>query len=72
MDVTETQEEGYPTRVFCAVTIREVPDTPGMASDVEGLGFDGFAVAESLGPGVAIDLEDVRPLDAWATMADAL
>ena len=39
-----------------------IPDTPEMASDVERLGFDEFAIAESLGPGVAVDLEDLRPL----------
>jgi hypothetical protein len=54
--------EGYPAGVVCAITIREVPDTPAMASDVEGLGLDRFLVAESFGPGVAVDLEDVRPL----------
>ena len=44
-----------------------------MASDVEGLGFNEFAIAESLGPGVPIDLEGVRPpFTAVAMMADAL
>jgi hypothetical protein len=57
----ETQVEGYPTSVFCALTVRVVPDAPAMASGVEGLGFDEIAIVECLGPGVPVDLEDVRP-----------
>lgn len=45
------------------VAVGVVPEEPALASDGEGLGLDGLAVAEALGAGVAVDLEHVRPGD---------
>ena len=73
--VAEVQEEAYPAGGFRAVSVREVPDDPRMPVDVQWVGCDESVVAESLDPGVPIDLVHVRPLDDLddnAVRADAV
>jgi hypothetical protein len=45
-----------------------------MPANIERVGCDESVVADadSLDPGVPINLEHVRPLDGWATMPDSL